>query len=160
MTQDNIEDKKLVSDKEMEAVETEIRNKQAEEMKKLSEEQAKSIEERVRKEFAEKAEKEKMQLELENLKKADEQSKKELEQKLKAQEEAFQKRLEEIESQRKGAVRNESPFSDKDANNPNIKILPDGSKIDISKLDMKEVEKLSAEAFAEYLGYPRNTFTK
>jgi len=154
------EDNKLVSDKEIADVEAEIKAKQAEEMKKMSEDAAKAIEDKVRKEYADKAEKEKLQKELEDLKNADKSAKEELEAKLKAQEEAFTKKLEELQGQKKRVAKNESHFNDKDAKNPDIKTLPSGDKVDVSKLDMKEVEKESAERFAEYLGYPKDTFIR
>jgi FKBP-type peptidyl-prolyl cis-trans isomerase len=156
-------EKTLVSDKEMEAVEAEIKSKQAEEMKKISEDQAKVIEDKVRKEYQEKSEKEKLQKELEALKESDKKAKEEMEAKLKAQQEAFEKRLEELEGQRKGVASSDNPFKSKE-DTLDLQFqrkLPDGKVVDVRDPKvMAEIEEASRKAWLKHTGIGDDSWGK
>jgi len=153
-----------VSEEELAKIEAEVKTRQAEELQKTSEAQAKDIETKVRAELSEKAEKEALLKEIADMKESQaktiEDMAKEREEALataKADREAFEKRLEEIEATPKGLAKNDSPFNQ--SNNENIKVI-DGKEIDISKLDMKEIEKKSQEAFMKHHGIPTSAWEK
>ncbi|RLI53853.1 MAG: hypothetical protein DRP09_14655 [Candidatus Thorarchaeota archaeon] len=151
-----------VSEEELAKIEAEVKSRQAEELQKQSETQAKEIENKVRTELTDKAEKEALQKEIIDMKESQaktlEDMGKEREEaliKAKADREAFEKRLQELEATRKGLSKNDSPFNQ--TNNENIKVV-DGKEIDVSKLDMKEIEKESGKAFMEYHNVPSHAW--
>lgn len=156
------ENDKVVSDKELEAVEQEIKKKQSEEInralqehKKISEEEAKKIEERVRKEIQEKQEKDALQAKLKEQEEALKKAREETEAKIKAQEEAFEKRLRELEGQKRGVSINDNPFKNKEDNiDPTYqRKLKDGRIIDTRDPNvMKEIEEESRKAWMAKVG--------
>lgn len=152
-----MEPNKSVSKEDLEIVEKEVIKRQAEALREASDKQAKEIEDKVRKEMESKMASDKLheqvnRQELE-LKKLHE----EQEIKLKVQQEAFEKRLQELEAVRKGVVNTQSPFENKP--NPNVKII-DGKEVDTTQLDLKEIEKQSAEEFRRYHNLPSWYFKK
>jgi TolA-binding protein len=152
-----MEPNKGVSDSDIKAIESEVVKRQAQALKDASDTQAKEIETRVRKEMEIKLESDKLK---EQVDKQNEEIKKlqtEQETKLKSQQEAFEKRLQELEAVRKGTVNTQSPFDNKP--NPNIKVI-DGKEIDTTNLDLKEIEKQSAEEFRRYHNLPNWYFKK
>lgn len=159
MTEDNA-DKTLVSQQEIDAVEAEIRAKanaeMAEQVKKDSEEKAKEIEARIRKEYEEKTEKEKLAKKLKEQEDALTKANQDMEAKLKAQQEAFEKRLAELEGQRKGVVDTGNPFKGKEE--PTIdpefqRKLPDGKIIDVRDPKfIKESQEESRKAYMDFVG--------
>lgn len=152
-----VEEVKGVSNDDIQKIEAEVTKKQADALKQASEVQAREIEEKVRKDMESRLEVERLK---EHSKKQEEDMKSKLaeqEARLKAQQEAFEKRLAELEAQRKGTVENKSPFTQEA--NPNVKIV-DGQEIDVSKIDLVETEKLSAEAFRKHFNLPHFYFEK
>lgn len=154
-----------ISEEELQKIEVEVKNRQAEELKKNSEAQASEIETKVRAELTEKAEKEALQKKITELEETQAKTiedlgkeKEEALAKAKADREAFEKRLQELEATKKGLAKNESPFNQEE--NKNLKTLPDGTQVDVSKLDMKEIEKQSRDAFMERHGIPKGVWDK
>jgi len=149
------EDNKLATEAEMNAVEAEIKAKQAEEFKKLSDQQAKEIENKVRNEFQEKSERDALQAKLKEQEEALKKAQLETEAKMKAQQEAFEKRLQELEATKKGVIKNESPFDSKDKpiNPTHQRILPDGKIIDTSDPKvMDEIQEASRREWMKKVG--------
>lgn len=156
-------DDKLVSDKDIEAVEAQIKNAQAEELKKVGEAQAKVIEDKVRKEFQEKAEKEALQKKLADQEEAIKKSKEETAALIKAQQEAFEKRLAELEATKKGVATNDNPFKnkDKEIDYAHQRILPDGSVVDTrDPVKMAEIQEASRRAWMEKVGIRNDEWGK
>lgn len=139
------EKKKVISDEDLRKVEAEVQKRQAEALRGKADEQAKEIEAKVRAEMQAKLETEKLQARLAKQEEDFAKFKEEQEAKVKAQEEAFKKQLEEALAQKKGLSKNELPFKDSDPSN--IRVLQDGTEIDISKLDHEEIEEQSRQAF-------------
>jgi hypothetical protein len=145
-----MEEHKNISDEEIKKIQSEIAAKQAEELSKLSESKAKEVEERVRKEMEAKMEAERLKAELAKQSEALKKLQEEQEIKMKAQQEAFEKRLQELEGQKKGIAKNESPFNSQ-SSNPNIKVI-DGIPVDLSKLDHAAIEEQSRQEWMKFVG--------
>jgi Ribonuclease G/E len=147
-----------ISEDQLKAIETEVQKKQAEALRAASESAASAIEEKVRKEILASQEAERLK---EQLKKQEEETKRlkeDTDLRFKAQEDAFAKKLAEIEAQRKGIMENKSPFNS--SSNPNIKKLSDGKEIDVEKLDYREIERQSGDAFLRYHNLPSHLFNR
>ena len=132
---------------DLKRVEEEVLKKQAEALKVKASEQAVEIESKVRKEMEAKMESEKLHEQLEKQSKELEAFREESDKRTKALEEAFKKQLEDALAVKKGVAKNESPFEAE--KNPNLRTLQDGSIIDVSKLDMAQVEEDSRRAFIQ-----------
>jgi len=145
-----MEANKNISDEEIRKIELEIANKQAAELSKISEVKAKEVEDKVRKEMEAKMESERLRAELvkqsDTIKKLQESQ----EAQIKAQQEAFEKRLQELEGQKKGIVKNESPFNSQ-SSNPNVKVI-DGIQVDVTKLDHDAVQEQSRQEWMKHVG--------
>jgi regulator of protease activity HflC (stomatin/prohibitin superfamily) len=147
---------KPITSEELQAIETEVAKKQAEALKATAEKTATEVEEKVRKEMESKIESDRLRSELQKQQEAIKKLQEDQDNRLKAQQEVFEKRLIELESQRKGLTSNQSPF---DKPNPNLKMI-NGQEVDTEKLDLTEVEKLSAEAFKNKFRLPDFYFEK
>lgn len=144
-------EEKKVSQEEIDAVEKQIKQRQAEELKKISEQQASEIEAKVRKDFEAQKKEEELQKKLEELSKQKEEIQKAMDEKLKAEREAFEKRLEELEGKKKGLSLNQSPFQQNGGEKKNVKII-DGIEVDIDNLDLKAIEEESRKAWMRHAG--------
>ncbi len=146
-----------VTDEELRAIESEVAKKQAEALRETAEKTAKEVEDKVRKEMEAKLESERLRAELVKQQEAAKKYQEDTDVRLKTQQEVFEKRLQEIEAQRKGLTSNQSPFDSK--SNPNVKII-DGKEVDTEKLDLTEIEKQSAEEFKRRFNLPHFYFEK
>lgn len=142
---------KTVTKEEIAAVEAEINKAKADELKKLSESQAADIEAKVRKDFEAKKKEEDLARELEEIKKKNEELAKQMEERLKAEREAFEKRLQEIEGQKKGLSTNQSPFQQTQEQKKNIRVI-DGIEVDLDKLDYERIQELSRQEWMRQAG--------
>lgn len=149
-------DTKNVSDADLKAIEAEVSKKQAEALRETAEKTAKEVEDKVRKEMESKIETDKLREQIQKQQEELTKTKAETEAQLKASTEVFEKRLQELEAQRKGVVTNQSPF---EKPNPNVRTI-NGQEVDTEKLDLSEVEKLSAEAFKQKYRLPDFYFEK
>lgn len=140
-------EEKVISQEDLSKIEAEIKNKQAEELKKLSDAKAVEIEEKVRKEMSEKQEKELQSKRLSELELQNKKLHEDMETRLKQEREAFESRIRELEATRKAVSDVKSPFQE----SPTLK-----NGIDVNKLDLVEVEKQSKEAFKRHFGLPHH----
>lgn len=142
---------KMVSKEDIAAVEAEINKAKAEELKKLSEAQASEIESRVRKDYEAKKKEEDLARELEEIKNRNNELAKQMEERLKAEREAFEKRLQELEGQKKGLSINQSPFQQTTEQKKNIRVI-DGIEVDLDKLDYEKIQELSRQEWMRQAG--------
>lgn len=145
---------KPVTDAELKSIESEVAKRQADALKATAESTAKEVESRVRKEMESKIESDRLKAELEKQQTELTKSREEMDLKLRTQQEVFEKRLQELEAQRKGIVSNQSPFDKSETT------MVNGQEVDVQKLNLSEVEKASAEAFIKYHNLPRWYFEK
>lgn len=142
---------KMVSKEDIAAVEAEINKAKADELKKLSEQQATEIEARVRKDFESKKKEEDLARELEDIKKKNDELAKQMEERLRTEREAFEKRLQELEGQKKGLSTNQSPFQQTADKTKNVRVI-DGIEVDLDKLDYDRIQELSRQEWMRQAG--------
>ena len=144
-----------INQEDIAVIEAAIAKEKAAEFEKFSVEKAKEIEDRVRKEMEEKLEADKLKAKLESLEAENKKLASEQEAKMKAANDAFEKRIQELEATKRGASSNNNPFSGtQNMTDPKFlgKNPVTGEVIDVSKLNMDEVEEQSRRAFMEKVG--------